>query len=120
MDDHDHCHYQGQDMHEVVRRLEDERVCDLNRSRVTVCLYAGATVDLLLAHQRAQWYRRLCAYRRKVAETHLCGLLGVVWCRSGCGWVRLCTTRKPLTTETGGDVCDGTLDKREKSECDGE
>jgi hypothetical protein len=53
MDDHDHCHYQSQDMHEVVRRLEDERVCDLNRSRVAVCLYAGATVDLLLAHQRA-------------------------------------------------------------------
>jgi hypothetical protein len=59
MYNHDHRHYQGQDMHEVVRRLEDERVCNLNRPRVALCLYPGAAIDLLLAHQRAQRYRRL-------------------------------------------------------------
>jgi hypothetical protein len=77
MDNHDHRHYQGQNMHEVVRGLEDERVGDLNRPRVTVCLYPGAAIDLLPADQRAQRNCSLCAYRREVTETHVCGLLDV-------------------------------------------
>lgn len=58
---HNHCHYQGQNVHEVVRCLEDERVGDLNRSCIALCLYAGAAVDFLVAHEGAQWYRRLFA-----------------------------------------------------------
>lgn len=61
MDNHDHRHYQGQNMHEVVRGLEDERVGDLNGPRVAVCLDARAAVDLLLAHEGAQRDRGLRA-----------------------------------------------------------
>lgn len=64
-------------MHEVVGSLEDERVGDLNRARVALCLDARAAVDVLVAHQRAQRNRSLCAYRREVAEAHggrLCGV----------------------------------------------
>jgi hypothetical protein len=53
VNDHDHRHDQGQNVHEVVRSLEDERVCDLNRPRVAVCLDAGAAIDLLVAHESA-------------------------------------------------------------------
>jgi hypothetical protein len=67
---HDHCHYQGQNMHEVVCRLEDERICDLNCSCIALCLNASAAIDFLVADKSAQWYRRLFAYRCEVAETH--------------------------------------------------
>lgn len=58
---HDHRHYQGQDVHEVVRCLEDESVRNLNCSRITLCLYASSTIDLLVAHKGAQRYRCLFA-----------------------------------------------------------
>lgn len=61
MNDHDDGHDHGQNVHEVVGGLEDERVGNLNRPRVALCRYAGATVDVLLAHQRAQRYRCLGA-----------------------------------------------------------
>jgi hypothetical protein len=70
VDDHDHRHDQGQNVHEVVRSLEDECVCDLNGPRVAVCLDAGAAIDLLVAHEGAERYRGLGAYRREVAEAH--------------------------------------------------
>ena len=53
MYNHDDGHYHGQNMHEVVRRLEDERIRDLNRPRITLCLYAHAIVDRLVAHESA-------------------------------------------------------------------
>lgn len=80
-------------MHEVVRSLENERVGDLNRPRVALCLYARAAVDVLVADERAQGYRGLCAYRREVAEAHgdglcevceVCEVCGVVWGASRC------------------------------------
>jgi hypothetical protein len=75
VDNHDNGHDQGQNVHEVVGGLEDERVGDLNCPRVAVCLYACTAIDLLLAHQSAQRYRGLCTYRREVAEAHVCALL---------------------------------------------
>lgn len=84
MYNHDNGHNQGQYMHKVVCRLEDERVCDLNRPRVALGLDAHAIRHVLVAHEGAQWYRSLCAYRLKVAEAHGRGLCGVyVVCRSG-------------------------------------
>lgn len=71
---HDHCHYQGQNVHEVVRRLEDKGVRDLNRSCIALCLYAGAAIDFLMSYESAEWYRRLFAQRREVAKTHREGL----------------------------------------------
>jgi hypothetical protein len=75
VNNHDDGHDQGQNVHEVVGGLEDERVGDLNCPRVAVCLYACTAIDLLLAHQSAQRYRGLCTYRREVAEAHVCVLL---------------------------------------------
>jgi hypothetical protein len=40
-------------VHEVVGRLKDERVCDLNRSCKALCLYASATVDFLVTDKGA-------------------------------------------------------------------
>lgn len=71
---HDHRHYQGQNVHEVVRRLEDECVCDLNCSCIALGLNTSAAIDFLVAHKGAQWYGCLCAYRCEVAETHRAGL----------------------------------------------
>ena len=47
---HDHCHYQGQNVHEVVRCLKDEGVCNLNRSCIALCLYAGTSIDFLVSY----------------------------------------------------------------------
>lgn len=58
---HDHCHYQGQNVHEVVRRLEDERVRDLNRSCIALRLDSSAAIDFLVSNEGAQRYRRLFA-----------------------------------------------------------
>jgi hypothetical protein len=58
---HDHCHYQGQNVHEVVRRLEDESVRDLNRSCIALRLDASAAIDFLVSNEGAQRYRRLSA-----------------------------------------------------------
>jgi hypothetical protein len=113
MNNHDYRHYQGQNMHEVVRGLEDERVGDLNGPRVTVCLDPGAAIDLLPAHQRAQWYRRLCAYRREVAEAHVCGLFGVcgvVRRAGGCEGVQ-CRGRRPMAMWAEG----GQMERQERS-----
>ncbi len=51
MDNHDDCHYHGQDMHEIVRGLEDERVRNLNRPRIAPRLNAHAIVDRLVTHK---------------------------------------------------------------------
>jgi hypothetical protein len=53
MDNHDYRHNQSQNVHKVIRRLEDKRVGHLNRPRVAVWLYAGAAIDLLVAHEGA-------------------------------------------------------------------
>jgi len=53
MDNHDDGHNHGQNMHEVVRRLENEGIRNLNRARVALCLDAHAIVDRLVAHKRA-------------------------------------------------------------------
>lgn len=71
MNDHNHCHDQSQDVHEVIGGLEDERVCDLNRPGIAFSLDAHSVVDRLVAHKGAQRYRGLCAYCLEVAETHL-------------------------------------------------
>jgi hypothetical protein len=71
MDNHDDGHYHGQNMHDVVCRLEDEGIGNLNCPRIALRLYAHAIVDRLVAHQSAQWYRRLFAYRLEVAKAHL-------------------------------------------------
>lgn len=42
MYNHNHRHDQGQNVHEVVGGLEDERIRQLNRPRVACRLYAGA------------------------------------------------------------------------------
>jgi len=72
VENHDDCHDQGQDVHEVVCGLEYERVCNFNRSRIALCLNAGAAIDFLVANEGAQRYRCLCAYCGEVAEAH-CG-----------------------------------------------
>lgn len=81
MENHDDGHDQRQDMHEVVGCLEDERVGNFNRARIALCLNAGAAVDLLVADEGAQRYRRLCAYCGEVAEAHggraTCAMKGV-------------------------------------------
>lgn len=48
---HDHCHYQGQNVHEVVRRLEDQRVCDLNGTRIAFSWNACAAIDFLMPYK---------------------------------------------------------------------
>jgi hypothetical protein len=53
MDDHNDCHYHGQDVHEVVRRLEDEGIRNFNRPRIALCLDAHAIVDILVTHKSA-------------------------------------------------------------------
>jgi hypothetical protein len=78
MYDHDHCHDQSQDMHKVVRRLEDEGIRNLNRSRIAQGLYAHAIVDVLVAHDGAERYRRLFAYRLEVAKGHVRLVVGEV------------------------------------------
>ena len=46
MDNHDHRHDQSQNVHEVIRALEYNGVCQFDGSRVAVGLYASAgTVD---------------------------------------------------------------------------
>jgi hypothetical protein len=70
MDDHDHCHYQGQNVHEVVRHLENERVCKLNRSCIALGLDSSAAIDFLVPNEGAQRYRGLRAKCCEVAETH--------------------------------------------------
>jgi hypothetical protein len=40
VDNHDDCHYEGQNVHEVVGGLEDNGVRQLNCPRVAVCLDA--------------------------------------------------------------------------------
>ena len=70
VEDHDNGHDEGQNVHEVVCDLKDERVCDLNGACIALGLYAGAAIDLLVAYERAQRYRRLCAYCREVAKAH--------------------------------------------------
>lgn len=68
--DHYDGHDQGQDVHKVVSRLEDERVGDLNSPGITACLDTHAIADILMAHSSAEGYRRLFAYRLEVAEAH--------------------------------------------------
>jgi hypothetical protein len=58
---HDHRHYQGQDVHEVICGLEDKSIGDFNRSCIALCLYAGAVIDLLMAYESTQRYRCLFA-----------------------------------------------------------
>ena len=70
MNDHDHGHDEREDVHEVVGGLEDERVRQHQRARVALGLDATAAGDVLVADQGTQRYRRLCAYRCEVAETH--------------------------------------------------
>jgi hypothetical protein len=53
VNDHNHRHDEGEDVHEVVGGLEDEGVGNLNRPRVTGGWNARAAVDLLLAHKGA-------------------------------------------------------------------
>jgi len=53
VNDHDHRHDHGQNVHKVVCHGEDERVCDLNCPRIALGLDARAAVDLLLADERA-------------------------------------------------------------------
>lgn len=71
MNDHDHSHDQGQNVHEVVGGLEDERVRQLKRTRIALGLNAAAAADVLVAHQSTQRYRHLGAYRGEIAEAHL-------------------------------------------------
>lgn len=68
--DHYDGHDQGQDVHKVVSRLEDERIGDLNSPGIAACLDAHAIADILMAHSSAEGYRRLFAYRLEVAEAH--------------------------------------------------
>ena len=70
MDDHDDGHDEGEDVHEVVGGLEDERVGQHERARVALGLDAAVTADFLVANQGTQRYRHLLAYRGEVAETH--------------------------------------------------
>lgn len=70
MDNHNYRHDQSQNVHEVVRSLEDERVRQEKRARVALGLYASATADFLVADQGTHRYRHLLAYRREIAETH--------------------------------------------------
>jgi len=53
MDNHDDRHNHGQDVHEVVRGLENEGIRDFNGARIALCLDAHAIVDRLVAHKRA-------------------------------------------------------------------
>jgi hypothetical protein len=99
VDDHDHRHDQGQNVHEVVRSLEDECVCDLNGPRVAVCLDAGAAIDLLVAHEGAERYRGLGAYRREVAEAHRGGCARFAALLGGrAGVARVCMAERRPTT----------------------
>jgi len=53
VDNHDNGHYHGQDVHKVVRRLENEGIRNLNGARIALCLDAHTIVDRLVAHKRA-------------------------------------------------------------------
>jgi len=53
MNNHDDGHDHGQDVHKVVRRLENEGIRNLNGARIALCLDAHAVVDRLVAHKRA-------------------------------------------------------------------
>lgn len=85
MDNHHHRHNQGENVHKVVRRLEDERVGNLDGAGIAVCLDASAIIDVLVADEGAQRYGGLVAYRLEVAEAHAaeCGMDAVV--RGYCG-----------------------------------
>lgn len=61
MEDHDNSHDERQNVHKVIRRLKDECVRNLDRACIALCLNAGAAINLLLAYERAQRYRRLGA-----------------------------------------------------------
>jgi len=74
MYDHDDGHDQGHDVDKVIGDLEDEGIRKFNCAGVAPCLYADTLVDLLVAHEGAQRYRRLFAYRLEVAEAHVCWL----------------------------------------------
>lgn len=76
VNDHNHRHDEGEDVHEVVGGLEDERVGQHKRARVALGLDAAVTADVLVADQGAQWYRHLLAYRGEVAEAHGVGGCG--------------------------------------------
>lgn len=68
---HDHSHYQGQNVHEVICRLKDERVRNLDGPRVTLRLDPDAIVDCLVSDKSTQWYCGLFAYRLEVSKAHL-------------------------------------------------
>jgi len=58
MYDHDSCHAQCEDVHEIRGRLEDDGVGELNTSCIALRLDAGAPSDTgYRTHQRAHWQR---------------------------------------------------------------
>ncbi len=56
MNNHNNGHNHGHDVHEVVRRLENKRIGDLNRSRIAFRLDANIVIDFLVAYDCAQRY----------------------------------------------------------------
>lgn len=72
MDDHDDRHDEGYDVREPSGSLEDDRVGQLNRSRVAYCLYAVLSSESVgWPDQRAQGQCRLLAQRVEIAKAHL-------------------------------------------------
>jgi hypothetical protein len=72
--DHNNCHDESQDVHEVVGGFKYERVGDFNRARVALRRDAGTTVDVLVANECTQRYRCLRTYRLEITKAHVGGV----------------------------------------------
>ena len=73
MDNHNGGHGQGEDMHEIGGRFEDDGVCELDAPCVAFCLEARRACDGRFgADERAEWEWALGAYHVEVAEGHCC------------------------------------------------
>ena len=73
VDDHDGGHGQGEDMHEIGGRFEDDGVCELDAPCVTFCLKPRRACDGRFGtDERAEWEWTFGAYYVEVAEGHCC------------------------------------------------
>ena len=70
--DHDHGHYEGDDMGEGGSALEDDGIRELDVASVAIGFYPNAKIGIAnAAHEGAEGYRRIAAYRVEVAEAHI-------------------------------------------------
>ena len=90
MDNHDRGHDQRDNVHKIRGALKDDGVREFNSAGVACRLHAGdhAGDGGRRAHEGAERYRDLLAYRMEVSKAHLDGVCGsstVGWKRKGGG-----------------------------------